>query len=69
MTLSTLMTFLETHSDGDSRRQPRDHPLITSAYEMGRWFQKMVFFAEVWYCIYVDIESGWAGPKMCIHNV
>ena len=55
------MSLQETHSDGDSRRQPMDHPFITSAYELGGWAKKIVIFADVQYCIDADILRGWVG--------
>ena len=35
-----------------------DHPYITSAKGLGGWGQKMVIFADVQYCTYVDIVGG-----------
>ena len=78
----TLMSLQETHSDGDSRRQPMDHQFMTSAYELGCWIQEMVIFADVQYCIYADTLRGWVGgskkvkkfvcvikdgPLVCLH--
>ena len=36
-----------------------DRTYITSEKGLGGWVQKMAIVADVQYCIYTDIVSGW----------
>ena len=48
----------------------RDHPFITSAYGLGG-FRKWPFFANVQYCILVELVVGCVqqSPKICRRNI
>ena len=41
----------------------KDHPYIMSSKGLGGGFEKIAIFADVQYCIYADIISGWVKRK------
>ena len=43
----------------------REHPYITSAKGLGGWVKKMAVFANVQYCVYIDIVGGSEQVQKC----